>query len=289
MSKRKNVRKLLLWQNNYTFLKMLATNCYMWENVPTEIDLLYVEKQLCDTGYVIFFYDDVVNQFVCLSGYLEGFDKYGNPVLRTALGENVGYEVRGLNQSNSVVIYDNTCKSPIYSRYAYQYADDLTNVMISRRVNMEQQRFPYLFIGETSQQLTLKNIYNDIEEGKVAVFADKNIQTNEIKCLNVNVPYVCDKLTDLKSNIINEYLTLLGIENTNMNKRERMVADEVNGNYGVLEISRNMRLTPRQQAVKKINEMFGLNISVKFNSGLYTGLNASDVIMGKKIKEVENE
>ena len=77
-----------------------------------------------------------------------------------------------------------------------------------------------------------------------------------------------DKLYDLKVNIWNEALTYLGIPNVSMQKRERMITDEVQRAQGGTMASRNSRLYARQQAAEQINDLFGLDIWPKFRDDI---------------------
>ena len=61
-------------------------------------------------------------------------------------------------------------------------------------------------------------------------------------------------------------MTFLGIENSNTEKKERLVTDEINSNLGSVYAQRMARLNARKDACKKINSMFGLNIDVRYNS-----------------------
>ena len=85
-----------------------------------------------------------------------------------------------------------------------------------------------------------------------------------MKSIQTGAPYVCDKLYQLKTQIWNEALTYLGISNINIQKKERLIADEVTRNQGGTIASRYSRLESRRQAVKKINDMFGTNIEVNY-------------------------
>ena len=67
-----------------------------------------------------------------------------------------------------------------------------------------------------------------------------------------------------KTQLWNEALTALGISNVSFQKKERMLHDEVNRSMGGVFASRYSRLTMRQEAAKKINDMFGLDIQVDF-------------------------
>ena len=59
------------------------------------------------------------------------------------------------------------------------------------------------------------------------IFGDKDMEFDGIKCLKTDAPYVADNLQVLKHQIWNEALTFCGIENSNQDKKERLVADEV--------------------------------------------------------------
>ena len=59
-------------------------------------------------------------------------------------------------------------------------------------------------------------------------------------------------------------MTYLGISNINIQKKERLITDEVTRNQGGTIASRYSRLQSRREAVKKINEMFGTNIEVNY-------------------------
>ena len=64
--------------------------------------------------------------------------------------------------------------------------------------------------------------------------------------------------------IWNEALTYLGISNLSVQKKERLVSDEVIRSQGGTIASRYSRLQARREAAYKINKMFGLEIEVDF-------------------------
>ena len=72
-----------------------------------------------------------------------------------------------------------------------------------------------------------------------------------------------DKLQQQKTDLKNELLTYLGINNNNNVKKERMIVDEVNANNEYTSINLDLMFDLREKACKEINEKFGLNITVK--------------------------
>ena len=133
-------------------------------------------------------------------------------------------------------------------------------------VNAKAQKTPVLIQCDESQRLTMKNLYKQYEGNEPFIFGSKGLDANGLKVLQTGAPYVADKLYELKSQIWNEALTYLGISNTNVTKKERMISDEVIRNMGGTIASRYSRLESRRQAVEQINKMFNLNIEVNYRA-----------------------
>ena len=84
-----------------------------------------------------------------------------------------------------------------------------------------------------------------------------------ITTLDLNPPMVFPDLQVQKHMVLNEVFTDLGINNANMDKRERMVANEVEANNEQVKASEDVMLKVRKEACKQINRIFGTNISVE--------------------------
>ena len=104
------------------------------------------------------------------------------------------------------------------------------------------------------------NLYKEFDGNTPVVLGDKNLDINAIKALNTGAPYVADQLYQLKTQIWNEALTYLGISNVSVEKKERLISDEVNRTQGGTIASRYSRLQARREACEQINRMFDLNI-----------------------------
>lgn len=254
--------------NNITYMQYfnrlteLAISMFEWQNLPPTVDPRYIELHLFQNGSMVYFNDDVVGN-LCLDCLPNGnFDVYGNPVNRRAYSSYNNYQ-RDLNEDNSIIIWNNYLRTnsitdiKLYSKRLY-----LLDRIID--VNANAQKTPVLVQGTEKQRLTLLNLYKEFDGNAPFIFGDKNLDLNSLKSLNTGAPYVADKIYQLKTQIWNEALTYLGISNVNIQKKERLITDEVTRNQAGTIASRYSRLQARREAVDKINAMFGTNIRVYY-------------------------
>lgn len=254
--------------NNLTYrqylnrLTELAISMFEWKNLPDTVDARYLELHLFETGCMVYFKDDVIGD-LCLDCIVNGrLDVYGNPLLRRAYSGYNNYQ-KLLSYKDSVIIWNNYLHSNTILDVE-MFARRLYNIDRIIDINANAQKTPVLVLGNEKQRLTLLNLYKEYDGNAPFIFGDKNMDINALKALSTNAPYVCDKLYQLKTQIWNEALTYLGISNINIQKKERLITDEVTRNQGGTIASRYSRLETRRQAVEKINEMFGTNIEVNY-------------------------
>lgn len=266
--------------NNITYIQYLnrltelATAMFEWKNLPPTVDARYLELHLFQNGSVVYFNDDVLGD-LCLDVIYNGrLDVYGNPVLRRAYSGYNNYQ-KLLKENNSVIIWNNYLRTNSLLDVK-MFASRLYNLDRIIDVNANAQKTPVLVQGTEKQRLTLLNLYKEFDGNAPFIFGDKNLDLNALKVLSTNAPYVCDKIYQLKTQIWNEALTYLGISNINVQKKERLITDEVTRNQGGTIASRYSRLESRREAVKKINAMFGTNIEVNYREDfqeVYTSFN----------------
>lgn len=80
---------------------------------------------------------------------------------------------------------------------------------------------------------TMKQALGDLTIGKPYVFVNsEDLQETKVNELvsELGSDFIADKIQELKRTYINEFLTLIGVNNANLNKRERLNTDEVNAN-----------------------------------------------------------
>lgn len=254
--------------NNLTYLQYinrlteLAICMFEWKNLPASVDQRYLELHLFETGCMVYFDDDILGN-LCLDCIANGrLGVYGDPILRRAYSGYNNYQ-KLLKESNSVIIWNNYLHTNSILDVK-MFAKRLYNIDRIIDVNANAQKTPVLVQGTEKQRLTLLNLYKEFDGNAPFIFGDKNLDLSALKSIQTGAPYVCDKLYQLKTQIWNEALTYLGISNVNIQKKERLITDEVSRNQGGTIASRYSRLESRRQAVKKINDMFDTNIEVNY-------------------------
>lgn len=247
-------RNSIEYRKYYNRLTELSMSMFEWKNMPDTVDVRFLELCLMSYGSCLFFKDEEIG-FLTLPCMIGGkLDVYRIPKIRTAYASN-GYRNVKTNE-DSVIIFNNmlhTNSLPELEDFASQLYDIERTII----VNAKAQKTPVLITCSEQQRLTLKNTYMQYEGNMPVIYANNDFDPQNLKAINTGAPYYGDKLYQLKTAIWNEALTFLGISNLNMQKKERLISDEVTRNMGGVIASRYSRLNARRQAADLINRMFG--------------------------------
>ena len=244
-------------------LKEYALNMFEWINLPKTVDARFIELVLFEEGKINFFEDRLIG-FLALRVNESGKQNVYNEFDKKYIYANNGFR-RTRNLRNSVTIYNNYLRTPTYTTVNL-YAIRLARVTRAIDLNIEAQKTPVLITCPENQKLSLKNVYEQYKGNAPVIYTDSEFNLDSIKVLKTDAPFVVDKLTLYKHDIWNEVMTFLGVNNSNQDKKERLVANEVSANDEQIEQARFNMLDARKDACKKINDMFGLNIDVKFRN-----------------------
>lgn len=260
----------------YNQLMELALNIFDWKNLPPTCDARFLELELFSRGYCLYFNDPIIGDLTLSCTIGGALDVYRIPIERRAFATN-GYNAMRTS-ADSVLIFNNRIHTPTVLAVE-MYARRLYEVQRAQDINVRNQKFPLLIKSPEQRRLSMENLYADIDGNQPVIFTDDTIDLTAVEVLKTDAPFVADKLEILKHSIFNEALTYLGIENSNQDKRERLVSAEVTGNSGALEASRWSFLNSRRDAAEKINRMFGTEIEVGYNSFLNTLVNRATAML----------
>lgn len=254
----------------YDRLKELAISSFTYGNLPDTMDARFLEMTLFEKGVAVLFEDEVLG-YLGLSSATNGrWNVYNIPMKRRAYASN-GYQ-RKLDEKNSVLMYNNMLHTNSVS-VCEMFAKKLYNIDQTINVNVNAMKTPVLIACNENERLTMTNLYKEYDGNAPVIYGNKNLNTQALQVLKTDAPYLADKLFELKNETWNEVLTYFGIPNVNIQKKERLITDEVQRSQGGTIASRNSRLKSREVAVEQFNDMFGLDVTVEYADQFDTVLN----------------
>lgn len=260
--KKINETELAMIINNRTFidyldrLRMLATSLFTWKNLDEVAGTgasRFLEQSLYDNGRACFVKDDELG-FMVLN--VNPSDKLNIYMLPTHVNAwSIGYN-KMYDFDDIVYIMNNELQKPTMASLEL-FANRLYETERTIDINLQAQKTPILIEGDTKTILTLKNVYMQYSGNTPFIFGNKQFDiSNKLNVLKTDAPYLIDKLDVHKHQIFNEALTVLGIDNANTDKKERLITNEVESNEQLVKYYLNCWYKTRKKACDEINEKF---------------------------------
>lgn len=259
------------YKNYLDKMLLLAENVFQFKGVDNFVDMAVVNLELVTKGSVAWFYDDVMKMVVALPYSNVGdLDMYGRPTKIMARAKN-GQYYRYLNRDEFVIMYDNDSKLPIYSNIL-SAAERMALIKRTIDINTRQQQTPRFWKTSEENKKTINDLINEVEANVNTVITYDNIDIDETTLVLEPAPYVSDKLTDLKKEEWAEFLELIGISNLAVQKKERVIRDEITSTMGGTIASRYSRFESRRKAIEEINKKWGKFLEKPIEVEFYDGL-----------------
>lgn len=271
MDKRLVNSQLKSWNTYQMYLREMLTmaeNVFCIDNVPENVDMSYVNRNLLRKGAVVWFKDEVLGTIALPFTTRGNFDIYGNPIEVDARAFNGRY-FRRLKQGEFVIMYDNASRYPIYADIV-QMAERIALCVKTNDVNIKQQRTPRIWKTSQDMKKSVEDIINNIDCLEEDVTTYDSIEWDDVQVVMAPAPYVADKVDMHLDKLWAEFYRLIGVANLIEQKKERLIQDEMTASQGGTIASRYSRFEPRATAIKKINKMFGEKMSVYYYDGIPT-------------------
>lgn len=247
----------------------LALNVFQFKNIDPFIDMSKVNETLVRNGSIAFFKDDITERLLAMPYTNVGaLDFYGRPQAIRPL-PYFGVYNRTLYARNKefVIMWDNEAHIPIYPQITAS-AERLALIKRTIDINIAQQQTSRIFQVDENQKLSLEKALQQVDAKVNTIITYENLDLNGINTILDPAPYVADKLNDAKKEEWSEFLEIIGITSNTINKKERVIVDEVFTSMGGTIGSRYNRFESRRKAVDLINSYFGTQIEVGFYDGL---------------------
>lgn len=256
--------------NNITFsyyyykLMLVVLALFEWESLPNNMEGRWIENYLFRDGQCLFYKDPALGFMVAGIDQDGGVNCYNDPTTLTPVAENYVYAGEQLiNGDNCYLIRNNMLRLPEFGVVRY-YAYKLSNLDRAIDVNIESSKTPTVIKCTDKQRLSLKNAIQQRKDNEPVIWTDGKEEISDmVQTLDLKPTPIFKDLQIQKHMILNEFFSDIGVNNANMDKKERMVANEVEANNEQVKASEDVLLKSRQEACKQINRIFGLNISVK--------------------------
>lgn len=288
-------REQLIQRNLERNIGELAVNRFKWTGLPDSIDPRFLEITLLLNGLVVIYHDEEFDKLVAAKASSTGYVNFMDwPVAFTVIGPgsktmtiegSPTFMPKNLSGFIPFVHGDKPDEKqlaeikrkgfPIWPNYFRQseldtielYSTRLAQTDHTLEINTRNARQNKFATSTQNTQLSMVNLARQIDEGVNVIQPKDSAMLENIGVIDLGVdPDVFDKLSILRTRWWNECMGLLGIDNANQDKKERLVAAEVGANDSQTDSMRYVALNARRQGIAYVNDIFGLNIEVEFNT-----------------------
>lgn len=251
----------------YLIQKILSV--YEFEGIPETWSKDYFLYTLFIWGFVSVVETDkfgVIPQHCSLFGYDVFYRPtnvtIANPLLRGILQPQIGVDCELIKMQPDY----GSC----WDIVSY-YADLLALASESLAVNIVNSKLAYVFACDNKTVAeSFKKMYDKLNEGNPAVFADSKLFDESGEPLwttfqnNLKQNYVAGDMLNDMLKIDARFCTEIGIPNVNMAKNSGVTDNEVEANNIDTKSKVSLWLETISDGLTKVNDMFDLDLSVKF-------------------------
>lgn len=194
-----------------------------------------------------------------------------------------------LNETNSVLMFNDYSFSIPYWKLLYN-TEFMIECDTTHRQNLHAQRQPLIMEIEEDEKKSADTFLNKLNDSDT-IIVRKRMKSGakksgmdmpfDTKTFESGRKFEGDNLGSDYRYFHNRNLTMLGYNNENLEKKERLLVDEVNSNNEIVDSFYDVAIRCQEESFEKINKMFGYNIRVipkKFKSNKEAKNDTSSVV-----------
>lgn len=200
-------------------------------------------------------------------GGMKDYNIAGMPTKWTAFGaDGTTYE---LSEKDSVLMFNDYAFSVPFLKMLYN-VEMMLDCDKTHKQNLHAQRQPLLMEIEEDEKKSAELFLQKVKDSDTIIVRKRGSAKNgkqlgmpyDTKTFESGRQFQGDKLASDYRYFENRNLSMLGYNNENLEKKERLLVDEVNSNNEVVATYYTTALDCEQEAFDKINKMWGYNIQV---------------------------
>ena len=250
------------------YLTQKIFSVFEFENFPEEWSLNYFQYVLFLRGFISIFNTDkfgVIPQHCTLTGrdvfYQPTHCIITNPLIRSVQNPRIG--------TDCALVKMQPDYSGAWDLVAF-YADVLALCAEGAAVNLVNTKLAYVFTAENKAGAeSLKKLYDEIQMGNPAVFADKKLMNEdgtpawEAWAQNLTQNYIAGSILEDMAKWDARFNTEIGIPNVNIAKTSGVGDAEVMANNIDTKSKCEVWRESIERGLEQANNMFGLDLRVK--------------------------
>lgn len=230
------------------------------QGAPDGWDINYMKERIFLDGRLCV--TDTAMGVLPLQTGVAGINVFNHPTTCVIANPVLGSFERLIDTDCALVLlqYDYGNAWPMINRYAALLASCDGSIA----VNLINSRVAAIFGAENKKEAeSYKLMYDQITEGKPGVFVGEAMAkklSERLMYNRVKESYVADQIENLKHQIMDDFLSDLGVENANTDKRERLITNEVESNYQEIRAGAEHWLDNINEGFAKANDLYNLNL-----------------------------
>lgn len=274
-------------RNVQTYVKYMVNRSlamFQYHDLPDTIPQEELEKMLQCGGLAVWYKHN--NELYVFNANLGGEgDVYNRPTKAIINNPYLKLNKECIIDEDCVLMLNDSLAVGLIPMYQ-KYCTIINETDISLILGTVNKRIQILLSANDDNTVaSAKQFIKNIEDGKLGVIAESklfdSLKTNSVSTSQTNgLQEVWELQQFLKASMYNE----IGLNANWNNKREKLNSSEVEMNTDNLYPLVDNMLDCRRKALEKVNEMFGTNITVEFNSSW-----DYRVFNGESIHNVETE
>lgn len=235
---------------------------FEWDGLPfpqKEIEMRCIYDGFC--GFV----NDKNDGLMVASGSLSGTTQYFDEFTHFTYSAPTARGGQKRIGEDCVIISNNSLRNPLFPLIS-RYASLLAHADVTLKCSLVNLRAIDTYAVENDGVAeSVASYYNKIYEGSSGTIVDDSL-VESVKNISSsrNGSNAIKETIECRNELLKSFYNEIGVRYSR-DKKERMITDEVNNDNQMLLLNVNDMMKQRIKACEEINNMFGINVSVKLS------------------------